>query len=107
MSRNTMAAGGSRKRALNRALSDAGLGELFRQLAYKVDWYGARVVHADRWFPSSKTCSGCGAVKAKLDLAERIYECDHCSLVIDRDLNAAVNLARYAQHGNGPEYPGS
>ncbi len=100
--KNMMAAGGSRKRALNRALGEAGLGELFRQLAYKVDWYGARVVRADRWFPSSKTCSGCGAVKAKLHLAERIYKCDHCSLVIDRDLNAAVNLARYAQHATAP-----
>ncbi len=100
--KNMMAAGGSRKRALNRALGDAGLGELFRQLAYKVDWYGARVVRVDRWFPSSKTCSGCGAVKAKLHLAERTYQCDHCGLVIDRDLNAAVNLARYAQHASAP-----
>ena len=59
-------------------------------------------MRADRWFPSSKTCSGCGGVKAKLHLAERIYECDHCSLVIDRDLNAAVNLARYAQQATAP-----
>ena len=92
-----MAAGGARKRGLNRAFADAGLGELIRQLDYKSGWYGSQLVKADRWFPSSKTCSGCGVVKAKLPLAERTYECDGCGLVIDRDLNAAVNLARHAQ----------
>jgi putative transposase len=100
--KNMMAAGGSRKRGLNRSLADAGLGELFRQLDYKSGWYGSRLVKADRWFPSSKLCSGCGVVKAKLHLAERIYECDSCGLTIDRDLNAAVNLARYAQQETDP-----
>ena len=100
--KNLMAAGGSRKRGLNRALADAGLGELFRQLDYKTGWYGARLVKADRWFPSSKLCSGCGVVKAKLHLAERTYDCDSCGLTIDRDLNAAVNLARYAQRETDP-----
>ena len=100
--KNMMAAGGSRKRGLNRALADAGLGELFRQLDYKTSWYGSQVIKVDRWFPSSKLCSGCGVVKAKLHLAERIYECDNCALVIDRDLNAAVNLARYAQRQTDP-----
>ncbi|WP_317160519.1 IS607 family element RNA-guided endonuclease TnpB [[Mycobacterium] appelbergii] len=100
--RNMMARGGSRKRGLNRAFGDAGLGELFRQLAYKTGWYGSQMVKADRWFPSSKMCSGCGVVKAKLHLAERTYKCDCCGLVIDRDLNAAVNLARYAQQQTDP-----
>jgi putative transposase len=100
--KNLKAAGGARKRGLNRALGDAGLGELFRQLDYKTGWYDARIVHADRWFPSSKLCSGCGAVKTKLHLAERTYHCDDCGLVIDRDLNAAVNLARYAQRQTDP-----
>ncbi len=100
--KNMMAAGGPRKRGLNRALGDAGLGELFRQLDYKTGWYGARVVKAHRWFPSSKLCSGCGVVKAKLHLSERTYECDRCGLTIDRDLNAAVNLARYAQRETDP-----
>jgi putative transposase len=100
--KNMMAAGGSRKRGLNRALGDAGLGALLHQLDYKTGWYGSRIVKADRWFPSSKTCSGCGAVKAKLHLAERTYQCDSCGLVIDRDLNAAVNLARYAHHETAP-----
>ena len=100
--RNLMAGGGSRKRGLNRSLSDAGLGGLFRQLEYKSGWYGACIVKVDRWFPSSKLCSGCGVVKAKLHLSERIYECDSCGLTIDRDLNAAVNLARYAQRKTDP-----
>jgi transposase len=100
--KNMMAAGGARKRGLNRSLADAGLGELFRQLDYKTGWYGACIVKADRWFPSSKLCSGCGVVKAKLHLAERTYECASCGLTIDRDLNAAVNLARYAQRETDP-----
>ena len=100
--KNMMTAGGSRKRGLNRALSDAGIGALFRQLDYKTSWYGSQIVKADRWFPSSKLCSGCGVVKAKLHLAERTYACDSCGLVIDRDLNAAVNLARYAQQQADP-----
>jgi putative transposase len=70
--------------------------ELRRQLAYKTDWNGGRLVVADRWYPSSKTCSGCGAVKAKLALSERDYEYDVCGLVLDRDLNAARNLAASA-----------
>lgn len=94
--KNMMAAGGARKRGLNRAIADASLGRLLRQLDYKTDWYGSRVVKADRWYPSSKTCSGCGAVKAKLALSERTYTCTNCGLVIDRDTNAAVNLARLA-----------
>lgn len=100
--KNMMAARGSRKRGLNRSLADAGLGELFRELDYKSGWYGSRIIKADRWFPSSKLCSGCGAVKAKLHLAERTYQCQGCGLKIDRDLNAAINLARYAQHQTDP-----
>lgn len=89
------AAGMLRIRKLARHISDAGFGELRRQLEYKAAWFGTELVIADRWFPSSKTCSGCGDVKADLTLADRVFECDACGLVIDRDLNAAVNLARY------------
>ena len=89
------AAGMLKNRKLARHISDAGFGELRRQLEYKTAWYGTELVVADRWFPSSKTCSGCGGVKADLALADRVYECGACGLVIDRDLNAAVNLARY------------
>lgn len=53
---------------------------------------GARLHIINRWYPSSRTCSNCGAAKAKLSLKERVYVCDQCGLVIDRDLNAAINL---------------
>lgn len=88
--------GATAKTGLNRALADAGLGEMFRQLDYKTRWYGSHLVKADRWFPSWKMCSGCGAVKTKLRLWERVYNCEHCGLEIDRDRNAAINLARHA-----------
>jgi putative transposase len=94
--KNMMAAGGARKRGLNRAIADAAPGQLLRLIDYKAAWYGAQVVKADRWYPSSKTCSGCGWVKAKLALSERDYVCTNCALVIDRDTNAAVNLAKLA-----------
>jgi len=82
-------------RALARHVSDAAFGQFRRQLEYKAAWYGTEVVVADRWFPSSKTCSGCGTINANLTLADRVYDCGACALVIDRDENAAVNLARY------------
>ena len=90
-------AGLVRNRRLARAISDSGMGELRRLLAYKSTWYGCRLVVADRFFPSSKTCSGCGWVKAKLTLAERTFRCKACGLQIDRDLNAARNLAKLVQ----------
>ena len=68
-------------------------------LGYKTAWNGGRLVIADRFYPSSKTCSGCGAVKAKLALSERTYGCDACGLVMDRDLNAARNLLELAASG--------
>ncbi|MFF0206148.1 IS607 family element RNA-guided endonuclease TnpB [Streptomyces sp. NPDC005017] len=89
-------AGMLRSRRLARRIADAGFGEIRRQLHYKVRRNGCRLLAADRWFPSSKTCSGCGAVKAKLPLHIRTYACDACRLVIDRDANAALNLAALA-----------
>jgi putative transposase len=89
------AAGMLRNRKLARHISDASFGELRRQLEYKSAWYGTELVVADRWYPSSKTCSGCGTVATDLTLADRVYECAACGLVLDRDLNAAINLARY------------
>lgn len=91
-------AGMVRNRRLARALSDSGLAELRRQLGYKSTWYGSRLVVAGRFYPSSKTCSACGWVKAKLTLAERTFTCEVCGLRIDRDLNAAHNLAKLVQH---------
>jgi putative transposase len=95
-------AGMLRNRPLARAVADSSMAELRRLLAYKTAWYGSRMVAADPWFPSSKTCSACGHVKAKLGLAERLYVCDSCGLKADRDLNAALNLAQLAA-GSGAE----
>lgn len=85
-------AGMVKNRRLARSVSDASLGEFRRQLEYKTARTGAALRVIDRWYPSSKTCSACGAVKAKLSLSERVYRCDACGLSIDRDLNAAVNI---------------
>ena len=85
-------AGMVKNHRLAKAVSDAAFGEFRRQLEYKTASTGAALHVVDRWYPSSKTCSACGAVKAKLSLAERVYRCDGCGLVIDRDLNAAVNI---------------
>jgi putative transposase len=79
-------AGMLKNRRLARHIAGVGMGEFRRQLEYKTSWAGGRAVVADRWYPSSKTCSACGAVKAKLRLAERTYHCDQCGLVLDRDL---------------------
>jgi IS605 OrfB family transposase len=93
-------AGMLRNRRLARHLADASFAEIRRQLRYKTCWNGGRLMVADRWFPSSKTCSTCGAVKPKLSLSTRVFRCEHCGLVIDRDRNSAINL-RYqvAQSG--------
>lgn len=93
---NLNVAGMLRSRRLARRIADAGFGAIRRQLTYKAQRNGCRVLAADRWFPSSKTCSGCGAVRAKLPLHVRAYKCDACGLVIDRDVNAALNLAALA-----------
>ena len=81
------------------SISDAGMGELRSQLAYKSEWYGSSLVIADRWFPSSKLCSGCGTIKDTLTLTERHYDCDVCGLSLDRDENAALNLRRLGLAG--------
>jgi putative transposase len=94
-------AGMTRSRRLARAISDQGFGAARRMLAYKTAWNGGRLVLADRFYPSSKTCSGCGAVKAKLALSERMYSCGTCGLVTDRDENAARNLLNLAASGAG------
>lgn len=93
-------AGMVKNRSLARSLSDAALGEFRRQLEYKTARNGTVLRVVDRWFPSSKTCSNCGTVKAKLSLSERTFNCDACGLSMDRDLNAAINI-RVA--GSAPE----
>jgi len=93
---------------LSKALSDASISELKRQIQYKASWNGVEFILADRWFASSKTCSGCGSKKEKLKLSERTYVCTECGLIIDRDLNAAINLASYkvdSEPANGGGLP--
>ncbi len=75
---------------LAQAVSDVSFFEVKRQLLYKAEQYGGSVQLVDRWFPSSKTCSGCGWIHADLALAERVFICHDCGLVLDRDLNAAI-----------------
>ena len=69
--------------------------EFIRQMKYKCEWNGIEFVQADRYYPSSKTCSNCGHVKKDLRLKDRKYVCSECGFVIDRDYNAAINLSRY------------
>ena len=88
--------GGRRKRGLNRALGDAALGRIRTQLGYKTTWRGSTVVTAPRLFPSTQLCSRCGA-KTKLRLRDRVYKCRNGCPPIDRDLNAAINLARLSE----------
>lgn len=85
-----------RNRRLARSIMDASFFEFRRQLEYKARLYGAAVVVADRFFPSSKTCSCCGSVKAELALSQRTYTCDDCRYEAGRDINAARNLERLA-----------
>ena len=83
-----------RNRRLARRLAGVGMAELRRQIEYKTGWAGSTLYLAHRWYPSSKTCSACGVVKTKLRLSERMFRCDQCPLVLDRDRGAARNLAQ-------------
>lgn len=84
-------------RRLARALSDVGFGTFRQKMEYKTKLYGTRLVLADRWYPSSKTCSRCGAVKKVLGLGDRVFRCDECGHVQDRDVNASTNLCGLAK----------
>jgi putative transposase len=81
---------------LAKAVQDMGFYEFRRQLDYKTQLYGSELIIADRWFPSSKTCSNCGYKKESLSLTERVFECEQCHVVCGRDLNASLNLASLA-----------
>lgn len=88
--------GMERNHHLALSVTDAAFGEFRRQVEYKAKQNGCNLVFADRWYPSSKTCSHCGAVKANLPLSERVFRCDECHFVCHRDLNAAINLKNLA-----------
>ena len=82
---------------LSKAVSQQGFYEFRKQIEYKAEWNNIPVIVADRFFPSSKLCSCCGAIKKDLKLSDRIYECK-CGNVIDRDYQAALNLKRYGEN---------
>ena len=86
-----------RNRHLGRAITDAAWAEFARQLRYKAAWLDGELVICDRWFASTKTCSACNWLNHRMELAERIYRCEVCGLVMDRDRNAASNLAAWAE----------
>ena len=83
-----------KNRHLSKAFTQQKLHEFRRQLEYKCLWYGIPLILANRFYPSSKTCSCCGAIKKDLKLSDRVYRCE-CGLVMDRDLNASINLREY------------
>jgi putative transposase len=81
---------------LSKAIADMGFYEFRRQLEYKTQRYGSKLVIVDRFYPSSKTCSSCGEKKSSLSLSQRVFKCDSCGFECDRDVNAAINLNKKA-----------
>ena len=93
---NLNVSGMMKNRHLSKAIAEQKFYEFKRQIKYKCEQYGIEFVEVDRFYASSKTCSLCGHVKIDLKLSDRIYKCAECGLTIDRDLNAAINLANYS-----------
>jgi len=89
-------AGMMKNKHLSEAIAEQTLSEFRRQIEYKAERARIAIVHADRFFPSSKMCSCCGNIKKDLKLKNRVYECEVCGLSIDRDVNAAINLEKLA-----------
>lgn len=81
---------------LSKSIQEQCFFEIIRQMKYKCEWNGIPFYQVDSFYPSSKTCSCCGHVKSDLKLSDRTYICSECGIVIDRDLNAAINLQRYS-----------
>jgi len=84
-----------KNRHLSKAIANQGFFEFKKMIEYKCEKHGIQFIEADKWYPSSKTCSNCGHIKAKLSLSERIFSCESCGYEIDRDKNASINLSRY------------
>ena len=79
---------------LAKSISDVSWSEFVRQLEYKANWYGRKIIKIPTFYPSSKTCSSCGNIKETLTLSERIYHCECCGLEIDRDYNASIKYIK-------------
>lgn len=86
-----------KNRHLAEFIAEQSFYEFQRQITYKAEWNNIKLIKADRFYPSSKRCSCCGSIKAGLRLRDRVYKCDTCGLVIDRDKNAAMNLYQYGK----------
>lgn len=89
---------------LAKALSDVSISAFSTLLEYKARYYGREILRADAFYPSSKTCSHCGAVKKDLTLSDRVYQCGACGVVVDRDFNASLNLAQHLVGGTHVEF---
>lgn len=81
---------------LSKAIQEQCFSEFIRQMKYKCEWNGIEFIQVSRFYPSSRTCSNCGCIKHDLKLSDRTYSCSECGFVIDRDLNAAINLMKYS-----------
>lgn len=86
-----------KNRHMSRAIGEQCFYDIRHQFEYKCEKHGIELVLADRWYPSSKICSCCGSIKRDLNRSARTYICKECGLVIDRDLNASINLSMYTQ----------
>ena len=92
---NLNVSGMMKNKHLSKSIQEQCFYEFIRQMKYKCEWNGIEFAQADRFYPSSKTCSCCGHIKKDLKLKDRIYVCDECGSIIDRDINAAINLINY------------
>ncbi len=81
-----------RNHCLAQSIADVAWAEIKRQLRYKAEWYGSRLVEISQWEPTSKTCSACGEKCHSLALSVRAWVCDGCGVVHDRDVNASLNV---------------
>ena len=81
---------------LSQAIIDASWSTFVSMLAYKSDWYGRNIVRIGQFAPSSKTCCNCGTINKELSLKDRAWTCSSCSIVLDRDVNAACNIKSFA-----------
>jgi putative transposase len=93
-----------RSHHLSKAVADSGLYELRRQLEYKAKWTGRDIFIVDRFAPTSKTCSACGAYQQEMPLKVRAWVCPDCDTHHDRDINAAKNILMFATAGSAGSY---
>ncbi|ORX24501.1 transposase [Thermoanaerobacterium sp. PSU-2] len=86
-----------KNRKLSKSIQEQLFYEFKKQMEYKCAWNNIKFILADRFYPSSKTCSNCGYIKDNISLSERVFVCDECGYEIDRDLNASINLKNYGK----------